>query len=911
MIIKRNTAYALTVVILFLEVFPLFAFGAPPLRHPLNPADTIENMVGSAATQNSQATSPHIDSITSTSGEPGTQVTIVGSGFGSHQGNSLVLIGDAKATVLAWSDSRITVVIPQVSGQSSLKIIKAQNGKGPQVGINAVKSDNEITFTVTRPQTPVNGISLIDPQVYDDQTLQDMLDAARAKLASIQVFDQSGVTSRIGSLQGASQQQSSFALNVGGPALPGVAATANTGNTINTQSSGTNNQTTTPGTTQSTATTNSQLQVTGPSTQTVTTTAPATSPSVTPPASSVSLPTTFSPSASNILNEQIELMYEIAGLELLLEGPLNSRFVQVPFENRVDQLPMRHVTVGFPIDVTPSKTYQEAVAEVIVEVTAAEDGSLAKSPPIVAAILPRDKTYNVASITSSSISLGGGVITQVGSVGAGFLRGRNTYYVVQDQDTVAMQMTGDQNNPRTTRFGWQFRPVLGEKIVRSGLRLVFVQLAFPSLPSVTNFGSIQVTTQWKKYDRKRGTVETEPINGSVRTEPRTYPIPHFDLSPQISRVEKEDNGDGTLTVSVGSTYLPGTYVRIGSTSLQQGMTGTLYSPTNIRFTLPAIQLATNTAFLVDRSGATSEIVIPSVAANSKSDPCLALGNLNAKPISATAARVTVSFKFESACLDITGDTAKFTESKTPNLIAVIGNRVFGFRDLPFDSRDSKTGTLIFSVPLELLRSAHHLTVELPLWGPRFKDEKDISLPFVSSIDKAVTITQSDTEMKIALIGSGLTGLSTLLPSGAGVVLDNVSDTAAILTIPASQTKNLKQLTLKTSSGDLLLIALPDQVTAPPTLQPHVAIKKGRGAIITIQASGLESLDKIQYQNNNSKIVDLKFEVAKDKKSVIVHLPAAVTGQAGTPSLDFVFKKSSHVSYPITVFDTKLEATQPK
>src|SRR5213082_1444218 len=49
-----------------------------------------------------------------------------------------------------------------------------------------------------------NGIFVDNPKVYDDSSLQLMLNAARARLATIQAIDQTGLLSRIGAISGAS-----------------------------------------------------------------------------------------------------------------------------------------------------------------------------------------------------------------------------------------------------------------------------------------------------------------------------------------------------------------------------------------------------------------------------------------------------------------------------------------------------------------------------------------------------------------------------------------------------------------------------------------------------------------------------------------------------------------------------------
>src|SRR5258708_35735406 len=62
-----------------------------------------------------------------------------------------------------------------------------------------------------------NGITVETPKVYDDSLLQQMLNSAETRLVSLQVLDQTGIAARFGSVTGASQQISSFAVSAQGP----------------------------------------------------------------------------------------------------------------------------------------------------------------------------------------------------------------------------------------------------------------------------------------------------------------------------------------------------------------------------------------------------------------------------------------------------------------------------------------------------------------------------------------------------------------------------------------------------------------------------------------------------------------------------------------------------------------------
>ena len=306
-----------------------------------------------------------------------------------------------------------------------------------------------------------NGIRVDVPKIYDDSLLQQMLAAAQARLSSLQLIDQTGIAARLGSITGASQQITGVAVSGQGLPLAQIATTANgatnsTAATVN--SSGTSTVTTVGAPVQNTVTTAPQVSP----------------PGATVPAATTSLPSSFSVSASDILNEQMQLTYEVANLRLLLEGWLSDWYLK----DSKFLAGKTRVTVGFPITVSADKRYKDAVAivEAMVQTVASKPADA--GAPAVTALLPREKTYNVAAITDSSVSIGAGFVTQLAGISGSFLWGHKTYYLVKDQDTVARMVQPDQATQ--TGFLWEFRPVLGQHFVQAGLKQTFVQLAFPT-----------------------------------------------------------------------------------------------------------------------------------------------------------------------------------------------------------------------------------------------------------------------------------------------------------------------------------------------------------------------------------------------------------------------------------------------
>ena len=366
-----------------------------------------------------------------------------------------------------------------------------------------------------------NGIYVDAPKVYDDSLLQQMLSSAQSDLATLQGFDQSGLSKTIGSVTGANQQIASFGIS--GGVQPPVVQSAY-GNI----------------------------------------TSPFPPPSSSAPAPTTTLPSSMAPSAADILDEQLQLTSQITNLRLLLEGSLSDQIMV----GRDETFAKPRVTLGFPVVISPEKRYKNAVAvvEVLVETNSQNDASKNGEPPSITALLPQEKTYNVAAISDKAISVGLGIATATAGAAANFLWGHKQYFIVKDQDTLATQfeptdaeialLSSQQRQPidkqRLRAFAWQFRPVLGRDYVQAGVRQVFVQLAFPGrglAPAVKSFGTVRIRTYWRHVDPKTG-VLTWVVPGSLSEATNVTPILNYDMHQKWGAVasfnptDMEDLGGG-------------------------------------------------------------------------------------------------------------------------------------------------------------------------------------------------------------------------------------------------------------------------------------------------------------------------------------------------------------------------------
>jgi hypothetical protein len=875
------------------------------------------------------ATQPTVTKISHATAGPFVVVTLDGTDFGpSDQG--AVRFNDKAGTVVAWSPTQVAVRSPANPGQYELRVCS-----------NGICSSPLRFFVVATPAVSPsvanfdNGIVVSGVKQYSDAALQSMLDASRQKLMSLQMLDPAAIGAHIGTVTGANQSVSGFALNVSGPSVPGVVTTANSGGTSTSVQNGTSSSQTGSGVVTTLSAQNgssgpassSQLvitspsstsgstgsaatNVTGPSTAVVTTQAPA-SPTI--PTASTSSPYTapsgISVSAADVLQEQMQLNADIAGYALLLDGAIDDHVMVVPEDdpNNPGQtfdatVPLQRITLGIPVDIRNSGKYPDAIAEVRLSVETDPTAATLQTRPGITALLPTQKTYNVASIVDHSLSLGGGVVTGIASVGVSWLWGHHTYNIVKDQDTVAFTLPDEAGAPRTQGLGWQFRPVLGRHRVEEGPRQVFVQLAFPTMstpPSVSpSLGMVSVTTAWKKVDKKTGAISDTDIPGSTSTYTAPFVVRQYDLSPKPGMPEWSDNGDGTMTVMVPGPFFPGVSVLVGPNVFSDGTLGFLRTPASLQFTIANIDAATKRPRVMDRSGAATEILIPGTddSSSRRNQQCFTLDVSKVTPLSSTQTLVDVkvNIKDDSQC----GGTAAVPSVKTTDLVAVIGTKVFGTRDAPLAARTADTLSVL--VPTDLLRANREITVKQLFAGAAFSNRVIVDTTSVlPSATQAVALGTSAKGTQFAVLGSGLEGLTAVNPTDATV--DVQSGTAAIVTIPNNEITGLKQMVLKDKTGTLLLVSTPtNQAADGPSLDPIPPIKVGGNGLIKVTGKGIAKLSKVTYNKLPVKIV------SKDDRSATLLLPKEAIGIAGTPTLEFYFDTTSKVDYNLSVVDQKLQ-----
>jgi hypothetical protein len=726
--------------------------------------------------------------------------------------------------------------------------------------------------TIATPPLNGNGIYAGEPKVYDDASLEAMLRAAQSRVGQLSAFDQTSILKNLGTVQGGSATQTQAAGQVSGLPKPGATATAVTPN-------------------------NPALP--------------------NPPA--FTLPSSYTPAAADIFNEQVQLNYQMTNLQLLLEGALSDEFV-------VATMAKRRETFGLPIAIQtpPGSLYRHAAAEV--EVSVCSPPQSLEGDPSLVNLLPREKTYNVANIVSKSASASGGAIVGIVNFGGSFLRARQTFYLVQDQDTIAVPLPPEKdacvadrvdtaNRPVTAvksssvRFAWQFRPVLGQTVVRDGTRQTFAQVALPpELGSVGCSARVTIRSRWREYDAKTGRIGK--VLADTESSPQVFEMGNFDVPPTPRTVQSEDNGDGTVTVRAMGGFKAGTRVRIGSQILDATSPLFEQSATEIRFTAPAAQIAAVGASLLNRDGTEAPVVtggtsesLGSCAAPKVPQPAkpaegegaahvpLPGAPPAAAPAPAAADLVLTPLTDSTSILTLKLDSSDAPETGEIGVV-LIGGQVFGLRNAPFLERDATHVKLVAGN--DLLR-----TNKVVKWVRLFSSKPPrlyTAGPVVYAVSGLTLLASGATGPApagktgnyYAVTGSSLDGLTILDPPNTAWLAS--ANTAALkeFFLPDEVAKLYKSIVVQHGSDAPAILSLPAapaaQAAAPaapakPAIDPQPAAGiAATSKSLTVTGSGMTQVAAVFYN-----LTPLPFTAANDKSLTVSQLPAL-----GSPGITLVF-----------------------
>ncbi len=618
------------------------------------------------------------------------------------------------------------------------------------------------------PQT-ANGIVVGSPKVYDSVALMALRNTTLTQMQAINPFVASAITGNYGTLQGVTKDVSYLNLQ-GQYAPPAPPTVSSISDNVATCPAGYYPAGPSACAPISTGTASAPLTATG-ATVTVTPAAPLApaipaAPSYTAPAT----PGVIGQSSADSLVEQVQLSAQLQVYQLLLQGAQSDTLF---LQNSRAVANRAQTTIGFPISIDPPRQFRHAVAEVRILIEPFPSPTSSETPAVsIVNLLPSQKTYNVAKITSKQRSFGGAaVIEQVASVGASAGKSKDRLYLAKDTDTVALQydhpsvrplrsplpdqaLTGlqaavrmqrldecdnawfavddadravlDDKNSRgnSVLFGWQFRPVLGADYVAGGPRQVFAQLALPEALGDRKFlPAVLVQTRWREYDEKRQVVG--PVFHSSCTVTPIYDPVILEDPLRVHDTTWEDVGNGVLKIRAhGSFFSPAITMQNGNKT---------YSPVNtdgheIQFYAPAKDLLLNGELkLLSNTGSSTSLTIPST------DPhgCrLDSTSMWAIPQADGTARVTM----------LINAGKKFQEQKIqPHPLVLIGTDVYGLKEKPFQNPsfcDSKDVCLYhFTAPADSLRAAGSYYVRDISWSNSSLSNTIRFTPFMAKLSQ--------------------------------------------------------------------------------------------------------------------------------------------------------------------------------
>ena len=423
-----------------------------------------------------------------------------------------------------------------------------------------------------------NGISVGRPKVFDNRTLTIMLESLNDSLRTVQnsFINKELLAAAFSFLQGYQARETSRALSITGNPIPSLNEVLATTTAANKDVSTVDTKTTTQ----------AAITPTAPTLNDATSTIPGFNP-------------TFGQNPGDLLSDQVNLTYQIFNLRMLLERSLSDRLLN-------DSQPRRQAVLGFNVTIDPPRTAEDSVA--VTEITLDLDPSLCKGSDCLSlvSLMPQEKTYNSAALTTKSNSFAGSAVVNMFSVGYSERRKGQTFYLYRDNDTVSYERMDDRY-PNRIVFGWMFRPVLGRRSVSPGLRQLFAIVSLPSsdrndgLNEVTNINA-HVETYWKKYDRGTMTsYEDQDTNRAARirrhlsfglTRPEIFndryvntaeyknvaiqPTESYQesLRPKLKKVSWRFTGPKNVLVSAeGDNFFTGTQVSINDRSFASAADG--------------------------------------------------------------------------------------------------------------------------------------------------------------------------------------------------------------------------------------------------------------------------------------------------------------------------------------------------
>lgn len=694
-----------------------------------------------------------------------------------------------------------------------------------------------------------NGISVGRPKLFDNRTLQIMLEQLNQQLETVRVVDQQKLIDSLLKQQGAEVTDVSRTLLLTTPVQPKVETKEAAG----------------------------EDGALAPSERTTTEELPA--PAAPGLPELIAAPTytpTFGPNSADLLFDQVSLSYQIFNVRMLLERSLTDRLW--------DEEPRLQAVLGFQVSLDPPKRFRDHAAFVEVTVTSASGKT------DLVALMPFEKTYNSSALSNRSNDFGGSAVARVLTLGYRERRRQQHFYLFRDADTLALE---DLRNPNTvgTTFGWTFRPVLGRRSVTAGVRQMFAVVSMPAPDGEQKQEALQVTvrTYWRSYHRStlttRSAGERDVMTWNSPAELAIYSSSFVEkrLRPEIKKVDwwVTDTNSAVVTIT-GKNFFPGTRVLIGSTVYDSPANGlVLKSDRTLELRTTARELASGDAVLSGRYGGPARLELGSGEPQQKG---ILIRRLSARP-----ERGRAYIPLEIELQDRAGGDLSLVAANKPLLI--IGDRFIPgpYREqripceVPFEGKAVQRTCLHLEalVPGDLLEKDTLIKIRFPFLGSDWADARPLNRENKSF---QVFNLGGENEVSLAIQGPGFTEKWTVQLDKTYTQADSslrmIRPTMMLLRINKTLLDNYKRLILIPEKGTPTVLDIP-AVTPPapvPSLdsgQAKPQAVKGSSPSVEFKGKNLGAIQKAWFEGK-----ELSVKASPDGTSITVFLSREVTKDLG-------------------------------
>lgn len=353
------------------------------------------------------------------------------------------------------------------------------------------------------------------------------------------------------------------------------------------------------------------------------------------PATTGSLPP-VSPDSFTLLAQQLQTSEQMLNYNMMLKGSKQAQYSSGGKQHD-------KIVLGIPISILPTSGDKNKILQVEVEYYPPKLGESHTTsddqPSTVINLMPAEHSYNSIAVSSTATNIGLGTLIGTVSLGLNNTNSNAKQFLIAQQDTLSYQegnINGNSSNCKNesgttgsiaphfdngVKFGWQFRPVLGQDYVRPGLRTMFAQLSVPNIPDsnrsvvrISDGGTVCIKSTWIPFYNPSNSSETNailakatPAEGSnIQLEEKSV-IGDIFNKPQIESYKINELGNGNILVTLYGGYLSGCKIRVGSTILDTTSPGFMATNGVIKFSTTLSALAAGPINIISSNGSEFEI----------------------------------------------------------------------------------------------------------------------------------------------------------------------------------------------------------------------------------------------------------------------------------------------------------------